>query len=305
METNFGDLIDLFFVDAVERLELLTYAAAELLAADVNKGCEVGKADALTAVLTGCDLRDDLRCDIARGGKAVRLFDHGAADNGAVLEHILEIDEIAVVHMLCEIVRVMEMDDALIVCGNDVCRQKDSSCDILADFTCHVVALNAVDGRIFIGVFLLDLFVVTFDEGHDLFVGGVGLTNERTVVAIGDVTSCYVKRAEIHDLIFYHVLNFFNAEGTVDIECGAFHVFCDTFDLHRGETSAWNNAFVCLGNGDNDLVGVEYNLCTVALDDFHSGLLFFYKILYHKCLMDCMILGFAYILYQYPVLLSI
>ena len=234
METYLCDLVDLFFRDSVDHAKLLAYAAAKLLTADVNEGCEVSKTDALTAVLTGSNLRDDLRCDVTSGGKAVGLFDHGAADNGAVLEHILEIDKVAVVHMLCEIVCVMEMDDALVVSSYNVCRKKESSCDILADLACHVVALNAVDSGVFIGVFLLDFFVVAFDEGKDLFVCGVGFANERTVVTIGDVVSCYIERAKIHELIFYHILNLFHAERTVDIKRGAFHIFRNAFDLNGG-----------------------------------------------------------------------
>ena len=45
----------------------------------------------------------------------MRLFNIGAGNDGAVLQHVLQIHQIAVVHMLGIIVRVMEMDDAGLV----------------------------------------------------------------------------------------------------------------------------------------------------------------------------------------------
>ena len=71
----------------------------------------------LSAVLVTCDLRNDLGRNVACRGKAVRLLDQCLADDRTVLEHILEIDQIAVMHMLRVVVRIMEMDDTLAVCA--------------------------------------------------------------------------------------------------------------------------------------------------------------------------------------------
>ena len=64
--------------------------------------------------------------------------------------------------MLCEIIRVMEVDDALFMRLHDIIRQKETLCDILADFPRHIVALYAVYGRVFVGVFLFYFFVAAF-----------------------------------------------------------------------------------------------------------------------------------------------
>ena len=265
----FGDLIDLFFRNTGKIVKLLAYELAELLTADVNEGSEMRKANALTAVLAGGNLRDDLCCDVAGSGEAVRLFDHGAADNGAVLKHILQVDEVAVVHMLSEIVRVVEVDDALLVCGNDFLGKKDSLCDILADLTCHIVTLNAVDSGVFVGVFLLDLLVVAFDEAHDLLVRGVGLTDQRTVITVCNVGSRNIEGSLIHDLVFDHVLNFFYAERAMYVERRAFDVLRDTFDLYGSHAGTGDNAVIGFGDGNDDLSGIENSFRAVSLDNFH------------------------------------
>ena len=145
----------------------------------------------------------------------MRTLDKSACDNRTVLKHILEIYQIAVMHMLCEIVGIVEMDYALVVCINDFLGKKDSVCDITGNLTRHIVALGGVYNRVFIGIFLLDFFVIAFDKRKDLVVGGVAFTNQRTDVAIGDIVLCNLKSTVRHDLLFHQVLNFFNGGSTV------------------------------------------------------------------------------------------
>ena len=47
--------------------------------------------------------------------KRVRLLDQSAGNNRAVLQHIVQVDEVTVVHMLGIIVGVVEVDDAFLV----------------------------------------------------------------------------------------------------------------------------------------------------------------------------------------------
>ena len=84
----------------------------------------MGQADGLAAVLVGGHLGHDLGGDVAGGGEAVGLLDQGAGDNGAVLQHVLQVHQVAVVHMLGEIIGVVEMDDALLMGLHDILGQQ-------------------------------------------------------------------------------------------------------------------------------------------------------------------------------------
>ena len=58
----------------------------------------------------------DLRCAMLQAveklwGRSIRVPEM----HGAVLQHVLEVHEVAVVHMLREVVGVVEVDDALVV----------------------------------------------------------------------------------------------------------------------------------------------------------------------------------------------
>ena len=91
------------------------HLTADLLTADLDERRKVRQRDGLAAVLAAGHLGDDLRGDVARGGEAVRALDERAGDDGAVLQHVLQVDQVAVVHVLGEVVGVVEVDDALVV----------------------------------------------------------------------------------------------------------------------------------------------------------------------------------------------
>ena len=57
--------------------------------------------------------------------------DFCSADNRSVLEHVFKIYKVAVVHVLCKIVCVVEMNESVFVCLNDVFVKKEAFCDVL------------------------------------------------------------------------------------------------------------------------------------------------------------------------------
>ena len=106
----------------------------------------MGQADALSAVLAGGYLGDDLGGNVAGGGKAVGLLNQGARDNGAVLEHILQVDQTAVVHTLEVVIAVVEVNDTLFMRLGDFLRQENPVCDIPVHLICSHVGLKELRG---------------------------------------------------------------------------------------------------------------------------------------------------------------
>ena len=89
-QTGFHHFIQFFLRDGdADVLKLLLHAFAQLFPADVHKGGQMGQGDGLAAVLIGGHLGDNLSGDVAGGGERVGLFDQGAGDDGAVLQHVL------------------------------------------------------------------------------------------------------------------------------------------------------------------------------------------------------------------------
>ena len=169
--------------------------------------------EGLSAVLVRSDLRDDLRRDIARGEEGVRLFDHGLADDGTILQHVFQIDEVTVVLALGEIVSVVEMDDALFVCFHDLLREQQAAGEVLRYLAGHVVTLRGIDDRVLVRVFLLHLFIVEVDEGEDPVIGGIALSGDLAFIAVADVLLRHLVAAHFHDARLDHILNVFYIAG--------------------------------------------------------------------------------------------
>ena len=102
----------------------------------------MGKCKGLSAILVTCYLRHDLCCDITCSEEAVRLLNHCLADDGSVLQHILQIYQVAVMFPLGEIIRIMEMDNSLLMCFHNFFRKQHTLRQIFADLACHIITLG-------------------------------------------------------------------------------------------------------------------------------------------------------------------
>ena len=216
--------------------------------------------DALAAILVGGHLGDDLGGDIAGGGKAVGPLDQRAGDNGAVLQHILHVHQITVVHMLGEIVGVVEMDNSLIVRLHDVPGQQDAVGDVAADLAGHIVPLGGVDHRVLVGILLLGLLVVALDKTEDLVVRGVGLAHQRAGIAVGNVVLGDLESTMSHDLLLHQILYFLHAGGATQLLTAEHHALCDALDLDGGHADALIHCVIGLADGDDDLGNIKCGL---------------------------------------------
>ena len=237
----------------------------DLLAADVYEGSEVCEGEGLSAVLVRSDLRDDLRRDIARGEEGVRLFDHGLADDGAILQHVFQIDEVTVVLALGEIVGVMEMDDALFVCFHDLLREQQAAGEVFRYFAGHVVTLCGIDDRVLIRVFLLHFFIAEVDEGEDPVIGGIALSGDLAFVAVADVLLRHLVAAHFHDARFDHVLNVFHIAGMRIRRDFLGDVVSDGLDLEAAHLMDAFDFLIGFANGIHDLGNIKSNFLSISL----------------------------------------
>ena len=215
-------------------------------------------------------LRDDLRGDVAGRREAMRALDERAGDDGAVLQHVLEVHEIAVVHVLGEIVRIMEVDEALVVRLHHVLRQQHALGEVLGHLARHVIALHGVHRGVLVGVLLLDLFVVAFDKREDLVVGGVLGALQPLHVAVDDVLAGDLELIELHELVFVHILDLFDGDRVPGVLARLRHVLRRIDDLALGEAIGFLHVLVGCTDGVLDLGDIESDFDAAALDDLHE-----------------------------------
>ena len=264
---DFGDLV-LRGVDA-EGLDLGEHLLSDLLARYVDKGGKVRQRDGLAAVLVRGDLRDDLRRDVARGRERMWALDEGSRDDGAVLQHVLQVHKVAVVHVLGVVVRVVEVDDALFMRLDDILGQEQTVRQIAAHLAGHIVALGGVDDGVLVGILLLGLFVVALDEGENFVVRRVALAHERAVVAISDVALSDLERAVRHDLVLDKVLDLLDRGCAAQTLAGELHALGDALDLDGRHASLLVHNVVSLSHCGDDFDDIKFYFCAVALDNSH------------------------------------
>ena len=270
-QAGFHDLGKLLLtrIDA-QFLHLGLGVTADLLAADVHEGSQMGQADALAAVLVGCHLGDDLGGDVAGRGEGVRLFDQRTGNDGAVLQHVVQVDQVTVVHVLGKIVRIMEMDDAIFVGLDHLRRQQHTHGQVLGDLTGHIVTLHRVDGGVLVGVFLLDFLVVALDQCQDAVIGGVVGALEALDIPVGDILAGHLMGTGFHDGVFHQVLDLLHVHGMVASGADFLHLVRNADDLLLGQTLVGRHDVVRLADCRDDLGNVENDLAAVALDDLHG-----------------------------------
>ena len=199
----------------------------------------------------------------------MRLLDQRARNNSAVLEHVLQVHQIAVVHVLGKVIRIVEMDQALIMGIHDLLRQQHTLSQVLGDLAGHVVTLNGIDGRVLVGVLLLNLFVVALNQRQNLVVGRVLLALQALNIAIDDVMASDLVAVEAHDLVLDQILDLLDRHGVARVLACLGDVLCRVNHLAVGKTRALLDLQVCGADGIDDLIDVKDNLGAAALDDLH------------------------------------
>ena len=191
----------------------------------------MSQADALPAVLVAGHLGNDLGGNIAGSGKAVGLFNPGLADHGSVLQHILQVYQVTVVHVLGKVIRIMEMDDPLLVRLHDILGKKHTLGQVLAHLTGHIIPLHAVDRGVLIGVFLFHILIITLDT----VVRGIGLTDKGALIAVSHIILSQFKRAGGHDLVLHHVLDLLHRHRPVQFIAFILHIIGNILDLLQAQ----------------------------------------------------------------------
>ena len=198
------------------------------------------------------------------------LFDEGLTDDRTVLEHVLQVDQVAVVFFLCEIVGVVEVDDSLLVGSDDLLRQQDTHGQILADLPRHIVALGGVDDRVLVGIFLIDLFVEVLDEGQDPVVRGVGFSGKFPLVTVSYIFLSDFVAAHFHDGCFHQVLNVLHVDCMGHLRDLSRHVVCDRLDLVFVHLIDRLDLLIGTLDGVDDLQQIKRDLLTVPFDYIYS-----------------------------------
>ena len=241
-------------------VHLLHNSLADLLTRNVNKRSKVSQGDGLTAVLAGCYLSNDLSCNVACRREAVWTLNQSTGDNSAVLQHVIKVDEVTVVHVLCKVIGIVEVDETLVVSSNNILWKKLTLNEVLRNLTSHVVTLNRNNGRILVGVLLLDFLVVALNQRQNLVIGGVLVTLLVLNVAVNDVLTSNLKAVKSHELILDKVLDLLDGDGVSSLLALIGNVEGSKLNLTLSQALILRDLCVSLSDCVNNLLNLEGDL---------------------------------------------
>ncbi len=201
----------------------------------------------------------------------MRLRDHGLGNHRTVLQHILEVHQITVVLLLGKIVRIMKMNDSLIMRIHNILRKKDTAGKVLGNLSCHIVPLRRIDRGILVGVLLVHLLVDLIDQSEDSVVRGIGLPGELPLITVTDILLRDLISAHLHDALLNHILDVLDAGRVRHVADLARDLIGNRDDLILIQLMNPVNLFVRLADRVRDLLDFKRNLLSVPFYDicFH------------------------------------
>ena len=114
---------------------------------------------------------------------------------------------------LNKVVGVVEMNGPLVVGLGDMLRQQDAPGQIPAHLAGDVVPLGGGDHGVLVGVLLGQLLVLVAQQGQNGFVGGIGLPDQRPVVAVNNVGLGQLEFIALHQSLLHQVLDILHQDA--------------------------------------------------------------------------------------------
>ena len=220
----------------------------------------MSQGDGLTTVLARCYLSNDLSCNVACRREAVWTLNQSTGDNSAVLQHVIKVNEVTVVHVLCKVIGIVEVDKTLVVSSNNILWKELTLNEVLRNLTSHVVTLNRNNGRVLVGVLLLDFLVVALNQRQNLVIGGVLVTLLVLEVTVNDVLTSNLKAVKSHELILDKVLDLLDGDGVSSLLALIGNVEGSKLNLTLSQALILRDLCVSLSDCVNNLLYLEGDL---------------------------------------------
>ncbi len=254
---------------------LLQNRAADLLSADIHKGSQMGQRKGLSAVLVARHLRHNLCGHITGRKEAVGFFNHGLTDHRSVLQHVLQIDQVAVMLLLGIVIRIMEVDNSLFMGFHNLLRKQHAHGKVLAYLSRHIIPLCGIDHGILIGILLVDGLVQMLDQGKDPVVCGVGFAGQLPLIAVAYIFLGDFITAHLHDAGLHHVLYVLHMGDMGHFLDFSFHSIRNRLNLIFVQPVNRLCSHIGSIDGIDDLDRIKLHLFPIPLDNLHIRLLLF------------------------------
>ena len=160
----------------------------------------------------------------------------------------------------------MKMQYTLIMCLGDLLRKQDTAGQVLGDLTCDQITLCGSNRGVLIGILLHNVLVAVLDQTENGLVGGIGLTNQFTCIAINDVGFCQDILPVLHQFLLDDILDVFHQDP---LSLFVLNTLDDLLDLGVRHLLLGLHFSICLLDSNYDLATVKINDMTIPFHYLH------------------------------------
>ena len=226
----------------------------------------------LAPVLVAGHRRNDLCGDGAGHLETFGGLNHLAVDGGAVVQHVLDVDQAAVKYGLDKVIRIVKMNDAVVVCQGDMLWQKHAAGHIPGYLPGNVVPLCGGKAGVLVGIFLRKLLVLVADQFQNGLIRGVGLAQQAPLVAVDHVFLGEGILVVPDQVLLYHILHMLHGLQLLPL---LLHRLQDLLHQSLPRPVLLLHLMICLTDGRNDLPLLIGYYPSISLLNPHSCLFSF------------------------------
>ena len=103
-----------------------------------------------------------------------------------------------VVHPLNSIVRVMKMNQALLMCFTNVFWKNQTIYNITAYFTSNIITLRSCNFRILVTVFLNYIFIYAINNRQNFAISRITVSSKLALITITNIRFCNIIITALH-----------------------------------------------------------------------------------------------------------
>ena len=113
------------------------------------------------------------------------------ADNRAILKHILQINQAAIVHGLSKVIGIMKMNNALLVGFHYIVWKEHLHSQILRHFPSHVITLSRKYLWILVRVLTIYVLILSRNNLQYVTLKLIVFPDDFSLESIANILSCY------------------------------------------------------------------------------------------------------------------
>ena len=175
-------------------------------------------------------------------------------------------------HPLNSIVRIMKVNQTLLMCFTNIFWKNQTIYNITAYFTSNIITLRSCNFRILVTVFLNYIFIYAINNRHDFAISRIAVSSKLALITITNIRFCDIIITALHQKWLNCILNIFDRYGAILYFKIIIYFCCDCLNcnLRHCFPAAFFYFVACFLNCKRYLPFLELVFTTITLNYIHA-----------------------------------